>query len=830
MSKRRRPSSADGRASPRLRTIGACLLAAGFASPLALAAPQDPNIAAGDAKISAGKDVSTGKNLTYVDQKTDRAVIDWRTFNIDANDWVHFKQPSATSSALNRVTGGQASAILGTLTANGQVILVNPNGIVFGAGSRVDVGSLIASTANISNANFMAGKLVFDEPGASGAGIVQSGTITAAEGGLVALVAPHVRNDGLIQARLGKVVLGSGDTFAIDLFGDQLVSLALSDKHVGQLFDAEGRPVNALINQAGTIDVAGGKVVLATAGVAKAVVDDVINMSGTIKAETVDSRNGQIILLGKGGSVAVSGQLNARGAVSGETGGTIQVLGDHVSLSASADLDASGAAGGGTVLVGGDYQGQGDTYRAQGTSVDEGAHIDASARELGDGGKVVVWADGDSTYRGTIAARGADAGGNGGLVEVSGKKTLAFEGLVDAGAKNGKAGSLLLDPEYAVIGTVEADSINRTLRTGTSTTVTSSTDIDVNSPIDGRGGTAGGGLTLDATRSVNLNQDIITADGAVVIWARNGAVEMKQQGLALDPASGRKTPLVYAGNAPITITAAGNVVLYELITKDIVAVSSSHGSVSLKANLGYYPGMPLKGLRVQATSSDAASPGEVSLADVVLDESKIAQGGGIVVDAYRNIRIFPAGPTQGTPGLKAAMAKNAVTLNSALLGKDLQKNFLYLINTTRYFTGPGSDGKWSTLLGNDVDAAQPGIVPPSPALSLPKIVELLPIVPPSTTPEGGRNDNLVLAALNLTNSPNAPLANSGGGSASVDSEGRGVASSADLGRGSDRSGASDIFDRDSHVVEGPVCESGGSGAHSYFGHSAFGVAFSVACQ
>lgn len=305
---------------------------------------------------------------------------------------------------------------------------------------------------------------------------------------------------------------------------------------------------------------------------------------------------------------------------------------------------------------------------------------------------------------------------------------------------------------------------------------------------------------------------------------------MRQQALALDPAFGRKTPLVYAGHAPITISAAGNVVLYELITKDVVTVSSSRGSVSLKANLGYYPGMPLKGLNVQATSSDAASPGEVALADVILDESKIAQGGGIVVDAYRNLRIFPAGPTQGTPGLKAAMAKNAVKLNSVLLGKDLQKSFLYLINTTRYFTGPGADGKWSTLLGNDVDAAQPGIVPPSPALSLPKIVELLPIVPPTDTPEVGQGNNLVLAALNLTNSQSSPLAALGGEGALVESEGQGVARSADLGRASDRNGASDVFERDSHVVEGPVCESGGSGAHSYFGHSAFGVAFSVACQ
>src|SRR5262249_43303591 len=154
------------------------------------------------------------------------------------------------------VTGDQVSVLLGRLDANGKVFLVNPNGIVFGNGAQINVGSLVASTSNLSNANFMAGRLTFDQPGRQGAGILNAGMMTAAEGGLIALVAPHVRNDGIIVARLGRVLIGAADTFTIDLYGDSLINLALSDADAGQLHTATGAPVTSLITNTGTIDVA----------------------------------------------------------------------------------------------------------------------------------------------------------------------------------------------------------------------------------------------------------------------------------------------------------------------------------------------------------------------------------------------------------------------------------------------------------------------------------------------------------------------------------------------------------------------------------------------
>lgn len=530
-----------------LKPLAASLAALGF-STVVLAAPQDGVVRAGSASISQSG------SLTQIQQNSDRAVIDWRSFSVGALESVAFNQPTRQSATLNRVTGDQVSTILGKISANGQVVLINPNGIVFGAGAQINVGGLIASTANISNKNFMDGRLEFDQPGKPGASILNQGTISAADGGLVALVAPSVRNDGIIQARLGKIALGAGDTFTIDLYGDQLINLALSPEQA------------AHIVQTGQIHADGGHVVLVTAPTAKAVLDQVINMSGTIRADSIAEHNGKIVLLGAGGEVAVSGQLSAQGQNTGERGGSIAVLGDTIHLADSANLDASGAAGGGTIHVGGAWQGSGDTYRAQHTDIAAGARLAASATDSGDGGEVVVWSDQDTRYAGAIAARGGANGGNGGQIEVSGKGTLEFLGSADASAPRGRNGALLLDPTDVNIGLAEASTINRVLRTGTSTTVQASNNIDVNALIDGRGYVAGGGLTLTAGNNLNINEFIVTNNGAVNLNA-GGTLSV-----AADKA-------VFAGNAAISASSGGDLNTVPLISTGAVTYRSTGGSV-----------------------------------------------------------------------------------------------------------------------------------------------------------------------------------------------------------------------------------------------------------
>ena len=180
-------------------------------SSTALAAPQGGQVAAGNATISY-----SGKK-TDIHQSTDKAIIDWRSFNIDADEHTQFHQPNSSAFTLNRVNDTDASRIRGKLSANGNIAIINPNGIYFGKNATVDVNSLIATTADIDNDRFMRGELRFDKPGNPEAAIINEGAITAREAGLVGLVAPNVLNNGTITARMGTVQLASGDSFTVDL-------------------------------------------------------------------------------------------------------------------------------------------------------------------------------------------------------------------------------------------------------------------------------------------------------------------------------------------------------------------------------------------------------------------------------------------------------------------------------------------------------------------------------------------------------------------------------------------------------------------------------------
>ena len=212
----------------------------------AWANPQGGTVQAGSATIQ-----QTSPSRLDIIQNSDKAVIDWRGFSIQQGERTNFQQPSSQSMILNRVTGGIPSQIMGQLTANGHVVLVNPNGILFGATAQVNVGSLTATTANISNANFMAGKLTFDQPSPTGGTVVNQGQITVQEGGLVALVAPGVANSGVITAHLGKVSLVSSNTFTLDLYGDQLIQFAVDGKVMSQVQGADGKPLSSLVDNSG---------------------------------------------------------------------------------------------------------------------------------------------------------------------------------------------------------------------------------------------------------------------------------------------------------------------------------------------------------------------------------------------------------------------------------------------------------------------------------------------------------------------------------------------------------------------------------------------------
>ncbi len=411
-------------------------LITGFGGGPALAKPRGGSVAAGQATI-----VDSGKTTT-IQQGSAKAIINWQDFSIGKGEAVRFQQPSRNAIALNRVTGDAPSNLLGTLTANGNVWLVNPNGVFIGPSATISAGGFLATTSDILDTDFMKANYAFTQPSpVAGATVANEGLISVADTGLAALVAPHVRNDGMIIGRLGTVVLAGTPTFTLDLQGDGLLHFAVGEGAVERMAGDAGR-----VEMGGRIDNDGGDVLIAAAAAA-GIVDDVINVGGVIEARTVAERNGAIVLAGgDGGTVRIGGRLDATATDPAARGGRIDALGDRVIIEDAAVIDASGSAGGGTLRIGGDQRGSGNVRTASLTGVAENAVLKADATAVGDGGRIVVWARDYADVRGELSARGGPLGGDGGFIETSSAGGLWLTPRVDTRAPRGTAGSWLIDP------------------------------------------------------------------------------------------------------------------------------------------------------------------------------------------------------------------------------------------------------------------------------------------------------------------------------------------------------------------------------------------------
>ncbi|MES2687478.1 MAG: filamentous hemagglutinin N-terminal domain-containing protein, partial [Pseudomonadota bacterium] len=552
---------------------------AGFTN-LAVALPTGGDVVAGQASVS-----TPTANQMRIQQGSDKAIINWQSFNIGVGQSVQFVQPGAASVALNRVAGANPSAIYGSLSANGQVFLVNPAGVMFAPGAQVNVGGLVASSLAISNDDFLAGRYTFSGPGSGG--VVNHGSINVARGGYVLLAGPSVSNTGTIATEAGATGLLAGSRVTLDTSGAGLVR-----------FSVDAAAVNAAASNSGTITAAGGQVAMLASALGDAMAT-VVNQSGVIRATSATERNGMIVLSGgRSGVVHVAGTLDASGASAGQAGGTVQVLGDKVLLSAGAHIDVSGRAGGGTVLVGGDYQGGNNALQnAARTHVAAGTTIRADAIDSGGGGKVVVWADGDTRSAGSISARGGSNSGNGGFVEVSGKQYLDTRGNIDVSAPQGVGGKVLFDPQDIILSTAVSDPsgvTNQAVNTpdlafaaapdpGTYTvqisTVTgfnelflqATRDIAINNP-----------LTMAANGSVRLeaNNNITVGALATIGVTGTGAINLKADAdssgagtLSLAAALSSQAGGITLSGASVTSTAAGTITTSGAANSNAGAVS-----------------------------------------------------------------------------------------------------------------------------------------------------------------------------------------------------------------------------------------------------------------
>lgn len=377
----------------KMKRIGLTLGIGVLLSGTAVSNPNGPQVRHGQVNYSPG-------SQAQIQQLTDKAIVDWQSFSIGASESLRILQPGQLSVLLNRVTGGDPSLILGSLTANGQVFLINPGGILFGPNSSVNVGGLVASTLNITDQDFLAGKYDFSAvSGQDLASVVNQGRIEITNGGYAVLIGPTVLNEGTIIARAGNVILAGGEQATLNLDGQDLVHYALKEK-VGE-----------------------GTVLLAP-GMLSDTMADVFGVNPSLRADSlVRLPDGSVKMLRSSGTTVQAGTVNVDGT-DGQKAGSIALDSTDVTIVGRDSVTTASGHGklssGGEILVLSSMDGL-ETSRGF-TDVQSGALLSVAGGQSGDGGFVEVSGDG-----------------------------VNLLGEVDLSATDGAVGTFLLDPVVVTI-------------------------------------------------------------------------------------------------------------------------------------------------------------------------------------------------------------------------------------------------------------------------------------------------------------------------------------------------------------------------------------------
>lgn len=400
--------------------------------------------------------ISQSPAQTTVTQASQRAVIDWHSFNVGSQETVTIQAPNAAAITYLRVIGPNPCRIAGRVKSNGQVVLASRSGVRLYKGAQVNVRSLVLSAPAAADANvgkfINGGPLIFSLPSGPDVAIVNQGDITTADAGMITMLGPSVQNAGTITARLGQVSLLGGTTGTITVSGDGLLAAGLT----GAVKQAPSGST-ALVTQSGQITAAGGTVRLGARAL-DGIVHTLISNSGTISAPTIGGHRGEMVGIANGGSISASGVIETKGIASGTRGGQVELLSssNDVDLRSGAILDASGGLGGGTVALGTTLKraNGGPSVTSKSTSKDvtvsAGAKVSANATSNGNGGRISILSTTTTTLAGDAAAEGGPLGGNGGFIEISGT-TLRLTGNLDVSAPNGTGGTSLLDPKRRIL-------------------------------------------------------------------------------------------------------------------------------------------------------------------------------------------------------------------------------------------------------------------------------------------------------------------------------------------------------------------------------------------
>ena len=595
-----------------------------------------------------------------INNLSQHAVIDWQSFSIGVGEVTTINQ-AANAHTLNRVVSSNPSEIYGMLkAANGGVTVINRNGIMVGAGGQVDIaGMLTLSTLDISNNDFLNGGSN-QYQGDSSAGISNYGSISSRNGDVVVL-GNFLQNAGSVSAPDGTVAFGAGGDIIVDQGAGGLISVrgggaggetgientgsinaasaelkahgnvyALAIKNNGLVrasgysfkggrlslsAGSSGRIVNNGQLQArnrdgsgGQVQISGGNVALASGSVDAAgetgqvggsvdVSGSEVTVGATAQVTASGSRGGSV-KLSSSGNTAVNGQVAATGAFG--AGGQVVVEGTDVAVGSQAAVDVSGDTRGGSLKIGGGFQGNDEAVRNATTVViDDGALLRGDAKGSGIGGQIIVWADGDTLFQGEISATGINGGG---FVEVSGRERLGFDGLVSTASADGRTGILLLDPTNVIVSTAPASAAVVNVTALQTALASNSVIISTNSALAETGNvTFSNAVTWSSANSLSVLAHGSVAFNASVQGTGSGDLNVVAgwdgtTGLSLvaPPLAGTGTPpqtsaalniADFTGNSATYGNSSGNITVGNAAAATSgIAVGSRNGTTTLLAN------------------------------------------------------------------------------------------------------------------------------------------------------------------------------------------------------------------------------------------------------
>lgn len=511
------------------------------------AAPNGANVVHGNVNIS-----QSGSN-TIINQNTDKAIINWNSFDVNKGESVLFNQNSSSSIILNRVTNGLPTSIFGNISANGNVFILNQAGVLVGNGASINTNSFLAGAANINDNDFIAGKYNFY--GAQG-NVINNGSIKVHDGGYAVLMGKNIENNGLISAKLGKIYLSSGETFRMDMSGNDLIGV-----------EVEKGITDAYISNTGHIQAEGGTIIM-TAKNASDVIRQAVNNTGVIDASSISYKGGKVILGAENGQVINDGEINV--SSKSDEGGLIELKAEYIINNGL--VYANGLNGGLINMLSSDL-----------LKVGSSSIIQANSFGFGNGGNIkLISQKRAESHKGALIEAGSIYG-SGGFIELSGYDSVYAFGNFNTKSLYGVYGQFLLDPSNMFIGNYSnlADNENNQVSSD------GNTYIDIT-------------WLNNMLNTSNVSLQTLQGNGLGDITLNAGVTLTGTNGLTLDAANNISLLGNIDGLSALTLNAGGSITGNNNITVGDISANALNNILLTKLN-------------VTGKSSYVSSTGDVNL-------------------------------------------------------------------------------------------------------------------------------------------------------------------------------------------------------------------------